>query len=109
MVWQQDQATEQRTAKSIGGDQFGSWAHVNVLLLTGQRVVCNKLVGDDLDANQLAHTEQVGAGHTQQEGDGVADVAENELQGEIRSAVLGNIVISKSDTVSLGVTPFPGQ
>lgn len=93
-VWPYDRAAERLTAKSIGGDQFGSWAHVEIFLFTGQRVVCNKLVGDDLDTDQFAHTEQIGSGHTQQERHGVADVAENELQGEIWATVLGDVVIS---------------
>lgn len=83
------------TAESICGDQFGPWAHVDVLLFTGQRGEGDEFVGDDFDADQLADLEQVVSRNTEKEGHGVADVAEEDLEGQIRFAIFGDVDISE--------------
>lgn len=63
-------------------------------MFRSQTVVGDKLVGDDLDAYELGDLQQIVAGHAEQEGHGVTDVAQDELQGEVRFAVLGDVDVS---------------
>jgi hypothetical protein len=84
----------EHTTKSVRRDQFAARAHACVLDLAGQGVIRDEFVGDDFDADELGDLEEIIAGNAQQEGDRVADVAKDELQGEISLAVLGDVDVS---------------
>ena len=81
-------------AKSIGCNELRAGAEARVTGLVDERVVSNELVGDDLDSNELCDFEQLVARHTQEEGNGVHDVTEQELQSQVGLAVLGDVEIA---------------
>lgn len=82
------------TTKSIGGDQLGSGAHIDVSCVTSEGVVGNEFIGNDFYANEFSDLKQIISGHAKKECHWVADVAKDELQGKIGFAVLGNVDIS---------------
>ena len=85
---------KKHTTKRICGDQLATRTHACILVFARQRIICDKLICNDFDADKLGDWEEISAGHSQQEGDRVADVAKDELQSEVWSAVLGDVDIS---------------
>lgn len=81
------------TAKCVSGDKTGSGGK-GVVVRVGvvarlEHGEGNELVGDDLDTNETTDEEQVLAlaRYTEQESNGVEDVSEDELKGEVVLAV----------------------
>jgi hypothetical protein len=88
---------ETLTAQSIGGDELRTGAHIDVLFLCGEGEVGNKLIGNDLDANEFTNTLQISSWNAKQECDWIANVSEDELEGEVGFTIFGDVDISNRD------------
>lgn len=106
--------TGTHTTKCIGSNDLRARAHGDIYSVLGQSSESDELVGDDFDANELRDMEDICSRYTKEKGDRVAYVPHDQLQRQVRFAVVCYVDVSVQ-TVSIaslinsvqGILPSP--